>query len=44
MQKQSSFVQTKRRYTDTALPDYWSVPLGYVEPEEEIKQADFVKL
>ena len=24
---------------DTALPDYWSVPAGYVEPEEEIKQA-----
>jgi len=24
---------------DTALPDYWSVPAGYVEPEEEIKEA-----
>ena len=24
---------------DTALPDYWSVPAGYVEPHEEIKEA-----
>ena len=24
---------------DTALPDYWSVPAGYVEPQEEIKEA-----
>ena len=24
---------------DTALPDYWSVPCGYVEEDEEIKQA-----
>ena len=29
---------------DTTLPDYWSVPAGYVEPEEEIKQEPFVKL
>ena len=24
---------------NTALPDYWSVPAGYVEPDEEIKTA-----
>lgn len=24
---------------NTALPDYWSVPAGYVEPHEEIKEA-----
>jgi len=24
---------------DTALPDYWSVPAGYVEEDEEIKTA-----
>ena len=37
----NKFLLCKRRedVPNTALPDYWSVPCGYVEEDEEIKAA-----
>ena len=32
-------MQTREDIPDMPLPDYWSVPAGYVEPHEEIKEA-----